>query len=274
MLRQAETLEGWGLRVDYGAHAFDERGFLAGRDEDRLADFNAALRDPAIRAIFATRGGKGSYRIADRLDFDAARQDPKFLVGFSDITILHLSLWKECRLAGIHGASARSDDESGETASRSLRTALMGTEPVVVGTDANDPTAAFTTEGQATGVLLGGNFEMIATAAGWALPDLTGAILLIEAVDMHRGHMDRFWTMLEKSGRLSGIAGLAVGQFHKFRSEGEWTVFDYLKEHLARIDVPVLGGLPLGHGPDARSIPIGVPAHLDASAGRLTIRVA
>jgi len=84
VLRHVELLENWGLDVEVGVHAFDERGFLAGRDEDRLSDFNGALRDPAIRAIFATRGGKGCHRIADRLDFQAAQRDPKFLVGFSD----------------------------------------------------------------------------------------------------------------------------------------------------------------------------------------------
>src|ERR1043165_987553 len=97
-------LESWGLRVEIGVHVFDRMGhFLAGRDEDRLADINDALRDPGVRAIFTTRGGKGSYRIAHALDFDAARRDPKPCIGFSDITILHLALWHHCRIPGFHG---------------------------------------------------------------------------------------------------------------------------------------------------------------------------
>jgi muramoyltetrapeptide carboxypeptidase len=102
--RGAKILEGWGLRVEFGLHAFDKHGhFLAGRDEDRLADLNDALRDPGVRAIFTTRGGKGAYRIAHALDFEACVKDPKPLVGFSDTTSLHLALWHECRLAGFHG---------------------------------------------------------------------------------------------------------------------------------------------------------------------------
>src|SRR5215470_12305156 len=100
----ARMLEGWGLRVEIGAHAFDKNGhFLAGRDEDRLTDLNDALRDSGVRAIFTTTGGKGAYRIAHALDFAAARRDPKPLIGYSDITILHLALWRQCRLAGLHG---------------------------------------------------------------------------------------------------------------------------------------------------------------------------
>jgi muramoyltetrapeptide carboxypeptidase len=104
VVRAANILESWGLSVDFGQHAFDRFDFFAGSDEDRLADLNAAFRDPAIRAIFATRGGKGSYRLADRLDFGAIRQDPKWIIGFSDITSLHLSFWSFCRQASVHGA--------------------------------------------------------------------------------------------------------------------------------------------------------------------------
>lgn len=166
MLQRAAILESWGLQVDFGDHAFDERGYLAGRDEDRLADLNTALRDPAIRAIFATRGGKGSYRIADRLDFETARRDPKFVVGFSDITALHLSLWKHCRLVAIHGALSRGDLPLCEATVRALRRVLMEAGNTVLHADMSEPTAAFTTGGSARGILLGGNFQMIATAAG------------------------------------------------------------------------------------------------------------
>jgi muramoyltetrapeptide carboxypeptidase len=108
--RGAKILEGWGLRVEFGQHAFDKHGhFLAGRDEDRISDLNDALRDPGVRAIFTTRGGKGAYRIAHALDFEACRKDPKPLIGFSDTTSLHLALWQECRVAGFHGPHIAED---------------------------------------------------------------------------------------------------------------------------------------------------------------------
>ncbi|MCB1833487.1 MAG: LD-carboxypeptidase [Geminicoccaceae bacterium] len=269
--QRARLLESWGLRVDFGRHVFDKLGYLAGSDEDRLADFNGALRDPGIRAIFATRGGKGSYRIADRLDFTAARNDPKHVVGFSDITILHLALLKNSGLPGIHGTFMNSGEGVIEEQSiESLRQAVMTAENVPVHSRAEEATSVLTTGGIAEGRLIGGNLEMISTAAGWALPELSGAILLVEAVNMHIGQLDRQLTMLRKSGCLRGLAGIALGQFTGFRTDGDFTMIDLLRDHLGRLDVPVLGGLPLGHGEQPLSIPTGTMAALDANSGTLT----
>ncbi|MDL2400466.1 S66 peptidase family protein [Rhizobium mayense] len=274
VLRQAEILKGWGLDVDFGEHAFCKHDYLAGTDEERLADLNAALRDPEVRAIFTTRGGKGSYRIADRLDFGAARRDPKFLVGFSDITMLHLSLWKHCRQVSIHGALFVSEGEQdvGAETCDSLRRALMTSEDIIIRSRPAEPTSALTTAGTATGRLIGGNLDMVATAAGWALPDLHGAILLLEAVNMYRGQVDRQLTMLRKAGHLNGLAGVAIGQFTRFEFDRRFSVIDILREHLDALDVPVLAGLPLGHGHSPLSVPIGAVAALDAKAGTLMVR--
>lgn len=274
VLRHAEILRGWGLRVDFGEHAFHKHHYLAGTDEERLADFDAALRDPEVRAIFTTRGGKGSYRIADRLDFAAARRDPKFLVGFSDITALHLSLLKHGSLIGIHGAffvGPGEEDISAETSS-SLRRALMTTEDIIVRSRPEEPTSALTTNGTVTGPLIGGNLDMVATAAGWALPNLNGAILLLEAVGLYRGQVDRQMTMLRKGGHLDGLAGVAIGQFTDFEFDLRFSVIDILREHLAVLGVPALGGLPLGHGRSPVSALIGAVAELDAERETLTIR--
>ena len=273
VLRVRLHLESWGLKVDFGKNAFRKVAYLAGTDEERLEDFNAALRDPSVRAIFATRGGKGSYRIADQLDFDAAARDPKFLVGFSDITILHLSLWKHCGLVGLHGALF--GDEAGriaEETSLSLRQALMTSEDVVIRARSDEPTIELTTEGSASGHLIGGNLDLLATAAGWALPDLNGAILLIEAVDLYLGQVDRQLSMLRKAGHLNGLSGVAVGQFTKFKPSGGLTIIDLLRDHLGRLNVPVLGGLPLGHGDRPLTVPVGSMALLDTASRTLTIR--
>jgi hypothetical protein len=122
----ARILESWGLRVEIGAHVFDRWGhFLAGSDEDRLADINDALQDAGVRAIFSTTGGKGAYRIAHALDFAAAVRDPKPLIGYSDITILHLALWRECHLTRFNGPHVGWDPEYyGDDAADHLRRAL------------------------------------------------------------------------------------------------------------------------------------------------------
>jgi muramoyltetrapeptide carboxypeptidase len=261
-----KILENWGLKVDFGEHAFRKVAYLAGTDEERLADFNAALRDSSVRAIIAN-GGKGSYRIADRVDFAAARSDPKFVVGFSDITVLLLSLWRQCRLIGVHG-SLMLDGQNGET----LRRALMTSEGLCLHSRADEQTSALTTKGTATGRLIGGNLETISAAAGWSLPSLKGAILLIEAVNMFPGQIDRQLTMLRKAGHLTGLAGIAVGQFTDcFKPIDGFTVVDLLRDHLEQLEVPILGGLPLGHGHQPQSTLVGAMAFLDAVAGTLTI---
>lgn len=272
VLRRAAVFESWGLKVDFADHAFHQFGFLAGSDDERLSDFNEALRDPSVRAIVTTRGGKGSYRIADRLDFAAASRDPKYVVGFSDITILHLSLSKHCGLVGIHGALVNGPDgDICDESAAALRTAMMTSDDISLMRSANEPTAALTTSGIASGRLIGGNLAMLSTALGWALPDLTGAILLIEAVNMGLGQLDRELTALHKGGWLSGLAGIAVGQFTDFKDSQGFTVIDILRDHLAHCHVPVLGGLPLGHGDCALAAPVGAMATLNASDGCLTI---
>jgi muramoyltetrapeptide carboxypeptidase len=268
--RSARILEGWGLEVQFGAHAFHKQHYLAGPDEARLADLDAAFADPAVRAVFATRGGKGSYRIADRLGINAIRRDPKMLVGFSDITVLHLMLQRHAGLAGLHGALV--SDETGApdpVAAEAVRKALFTDDPVMLRADAAIPTAPLTTRGRASGVLVGGNLDIIATAAGWALPELAGAILLLEANGLYPGHVDRLLTMLRKAGHLTGLAGIAVGHFTGFQPSGRLTIVDLLRDHLAPLGVPILGGLPIGHGRPALPVPVGMPAVLDADARSL-----
>lgn len=267
--KAADTLRGWGLVVDFGPNAFQKSHYLAGTDDERLSDLNGALADPEVRAIFATRGGKGSYRIADRLDFAAARRDPKFLVGFSDITILHLALLKHGIGGGIHGALHYPDPQP-ETGA-ALRNMLTGTDDVVLGAQETVDTNALTTSGEAQGPLVGGNLDMIATAAGWALPELTGCILLLESVDKYIGEIDRQLTMLRKGGHLDGINGIALGQFEKFSPSGRLTILDLLADHLTPLGVPILGGLPLGHGQGAQPVPLGRPTILDTAKRELRI---
>ena len=274
VLRNAASLKGWGLNVDFGEHAFRKWNYLAGTDEERLADLNAALRDPEVRAVFTTRGGKGSYRIADQMDFEAARRDPKFVIGFSDITALHLSFLKNCHQVGIHGAFSvgpNEDDVSLYTA-QALHRVLMTAEDILIQSRPEEPTSRLTTSGTAKGRLIGGNLDMVATSAGWALPAMHGAILLLEAIGLYPGQVDRQMTMLRKARHLDGLAAVAIGQFTDFEFDRPYSVIDILREHLAELNVPVLGGLPLGHGDSPASVFIGAVVELDAKAGTLALR--
>ena len=273
--RGVELLESWGLQVEIGRHALDQVGYLAGDDKDRLADLNEAFRDPGVRAVFATRGGKGAYRIAHQLDVEAARADPKPLVGFSDITYLHLALHRAGAAVGFHGPMLNwNDDHCDAGCAGALRRALMEVGPIVVRSDPTGYTARFTTGEPVTGTLIGGNFGTISGSVGWVLPDLEGAILLLE--DHHGtglGQIDRCFAQLVNGGHLNRIAGVAIGTFGEFETAeaGGWTLADVISGWLDRLGVPVLGGLPLGHGRNPATVPLGTTTSIDPVSASMTV---
>ena len=268
------VLEGWGLGVEVADHALDRWGFMAGRDSDRLHDLNEAFRDPGVRAVVATGGGAGAYRIAHAVDIDAVRADPKPVVGFSDITCLHLALWRGCRLASVHGCL------DGELAVRTARAILFGSEAVVLAQDPTSYTAQVLVPGRATGPLVGGNLSAMAHAAGAGLPSFDGSIMLLEDKrDIGLGRVDRQLTQLRDAGALDGVAGIALGLFTGFEGYQDrgWTLVDVLNDQLGSLGVPVLGGLVVGHNgtdhlgrPDQSCAPLGPSATLDTTARTLT----
>ena len=269
--RGARVLESWGLEVEIAPHAFDEVGYLAGTDRDRLSDFDEAFSDPAVRAVFTTRGGKGSYRIADQIDVAAVRADPKPLVGFSDITYLHLALQRAGAWVGFHGPSVNwAEDGRADP----LRRALMSTEPIVVQNDGDAYTAQLGAGEPATGPLIGGNLDCLSRSVGWATPHLDGAILLLE--DQHGtglGQIDRCLHQLTKSRVVDRIAGVAIGSFGEFETSeaAGWTLADVFSHWLDRLNVPVVGGLPIGHSRDAVTVPLGTRTSIDPPSGTMTI---
>jgi muramoyltetrapeptide carboxypeptidase len=207
------------------------------------------------------------------------------VVGFSDLTALHLALWRGARLASLHGPGAAwRAGRTGPASAQSLREALMSPEPVVVKQDPVATTAPVSRlrpagppgsaglPGTATGRLLGGNLSVLAATLGTPdFPDLTGAILLIEDVDEPPYKVDRMLTQLRRAGVLGRLAGMAVGQFVRCTDRWSTDIAEVLDERLRDLAVPVLGGLPVGHGPDQLTVPVGVPALLDVPAATLTV---
>lgn len=201
---------------------------------------------------------------------------------FSDITHLLLAVWTHCRLAGLHGPFVNwYEPATGPESAEALRRALMTTEPVTIHRDASEITASVTVEGTATGTLIGGNLDAIRTEVGAGLPSLSGAILFLE----HQrgtglGEVDRALTQLTRSGALHGLHGIALGQFLGFERDlgdpslGGWSIADVLRDRLSRLGIPVLGGLPAGHGNNPPTIPIGSEATIDTRAGTLVVQPA
>jgi muramoyltetrapeptide carboxypeptidase len=265
-------LTAWGLKPRVYPHALDAEHYLAGSDANRAADLNDALADPEIRAVLCNRGGYGVQRIIEHLDYDAVRRDPKLVVGFSDITALHAALWSHTGLVTVHGPVAAQLERGGLFAS-TLKHALMSTEPMVVLADQAEPTFSVRTSGVAEGTLLGGNLSMLSTCVGTPfMPNLEGAILLIEDVGELAYRVDRLLTHLGNCGLLKQLAGIAVGQFSE-PGHGNNAIRppEVLMERLGGLGIPVLGGLSIGHGDRNHAVALGSHAVLDADAGTLTV---
>ncbi|MDD1965819.1 LD-carboxypeptidase [Pseudomonas putida] len=265
-------LTAWGLKPRIYPHALDAEHYLAGSDANRAADLNDALADPEIRAVLCNRGGYGVQRIIEHLDYDAVRRDPKLVVGFSDITALHAALWSRTGLVTVHGPVAAQLERGGLFAS-TLKHALMSTEPMVVLADQTEPTFSVRTSGVAEGTLLGGNLSILSTCVGTPfMPNLEGAILLIEDVGELAYRVDRLLTHLGNCGILKQLAGIAVGQFSE-PGHGNNAIRppEVLMERLGGLGIPVLGGLSIGHGDRNHAVALGSHAMLDADAGKLTV---
>ncbi|WP_205324844.1 LD-carboxypeptidase [Glycomyces sp. YM15] len=277
--RGIAILESWGLRVELTPHALDTYGWLSAPDEDRLADLQYALDHEEAKAVMTARGGYGTTRIIDEVDFDGLERHPKLIVGYSDITALHLAARHHTGLSSLHSPMVAWSSNNTDATAESLRTALMTADPVVLTRDPREPTAAVEVPGTASGPLYGGNLSLLdAEPDDNHLPDSEGAILFIEDTDEARYRIDGMLTRFIRAGHLDGLAGIAVGQFtpdeHDEYKPGEWTMNEVLMDRLGGLGIPVLGGLKVGHGLDPRVMPLGTEAVLDTDAGTLTIEAA
>jgi muramoyltetrapeptide carboxypeptidase len=269
-------LAGWGLDVSLGAHVRDRHPtlpYLAGTDTDRAADLQAAWCDPGIDAVFCARGGYGSLRLLDLLDWSAmAAVAPKPLIGSSDVTaLLHVFAARLGALC-VFGPMVVTNAFASDTPARDrLRRCLFEPDrPVVVTGPGAGPLLAGRTGGVARGVTAGGNASMLAALAGSGVqPPPDGSILLLEDVTEDPYRLDRIITQLARAGWFTGVAGIALGSWT--RCEPLELVRAVLTDRLAGLGVPVAWGLAFGHCAGQASVRMGVAAELDADAGRLTI---
>jgi len=265
-LRRAEENArqlGW-LPVS-GHYVLARRGYLAGTDDERLADFNAAARDPTIDAVWCLRGGYGTMRLLEGVDYDAWRRAPKPLIGYSDITALHAAIGARADLVTFHGPTARATLTDFSRAS--LESALRGVDSC-----GTAPDARALVSGRARGRLVGGNLAMLAALTGTPYaPNYDGAILVVEDVGEPVYRLDRMLTQLRLSGALGACVGIVFGAFTGIPSDDPAGNVDDLLEEVARtIDVPCIVGAPVGHIEDQWTIPLGAVAELDADS--LTLR--
>ena len=253
-------------RVEFDWSMFQRQGFLAGGDERRLDELNRALQDPSLGAIVAARGGYGLTRIAHLAEYGALLQHPKWIVGFSDITALHVEA-ATLGIASLHGPNAaalgRSDDWTHQRFIRALETPNASL--------LFDGLTALRT-GVASGVLVGGNLSLLfACQAGGRLHLPPGAILVLEDVTESSYRVDRMLSALLAAGALDSIAGVVLGDFTDCPDAHGVTVQAVLAERLGALGVPVVTGLRCGHARYNEFVPLGVCAELDAERGQLRV---
>lgn len=258
-IEEAVTLfKSWKLNVVPGEHLFNDNGHFAGTDEERAADFQKALDNPAVRAIWCARGGYGTVRILDRLNYDKFRAHPKWIVGYSDITALHNQLHNE-GYESVHGFMCTNLDRDPEAIKISIATCkdvLFG-KPVhykIGGNDCNRP-------GKATGQLVGGNLTLLHTMLGSSTSiDTRGKILFIEEIGEYAYHIDRMLQSLKRAGYFEGCRGLIVGDISKVRENTTpfgRTIEEIILDVVADYDFPVMFGFPAGHEDENRALILG-----------------
>jgi muramoyltetrapeptide carboxypeptidase len=265
-----------------GKNAYARHGYLAGTDEERLSDFNSALSDPSIDAIWCIRGGYGTIRLLDRLDYQALVAQPRAVIGFSDITAVLNAITHITGVVTFHGPVARSSMSSftrlhfERILSRAVGAGRLDQIPTAVGVLVPQENRIVSLiGGVAEGKLVGGNLSLLQCLIGTPyFPDLAGTILFLEDVGEDLYRVDRMLAHLRLSGSLRGVAGVLIGRFtdlERSSHDGALGFDEVLANYLAPLRIPVAYGFPIGHIEDQWTVPLGVHARLDADAGELDV---
>ncbi|MBV6404836.1 MAG: putative murein peptide carboxypeptidase [Flavobacteriales bacterium] len=274
--------EGWGLKVKVGAGVGRKHFQQAGTAQERAADLQAALDDPAVRAIWCARGGYGTVHLLDHLDLAVLRRDPKWIVGFSDATVLHSAL-HGLGVASLHAQMPFHIAAKTEACRDSLRRALMADEHALatnawVSHRSTDPLALLNRAGRGEGVLVGGNLSLLHALRGTPYDlDPQGKILFLEDLDELLYHLDRMVQNLRLAGWFKGLSGLIVGGMNDMRDKDPNDPFGRTAERiiadaLGDTDYPVCFGFPAGHIADNRALVLGRAAQLHVTSEGATLR--
>jgi len=278
-----EAIERLGFKPKLAPNVRKRWGFLAGSDRERAADLMRMVTDRAVKAIVCVRGGYGTARLLSLLDYHVIRSNPKILLGYSDITSLHCAFLKKANLVSYHGPMLNSDFIKENcpdfTLQSFLKTLTTPKAPGGICQGYKGKTVAILRRGRAAGPLIGGNLSLLCSTLGTPYqPSFSRAILFIEDLDERPYRFDRMLTHLLNAGLLQQVAGIAIGinenceDPHSTKTrEYRQTLDDVLTERLLPLKVPLITGLPFGHVPYNATLPIGLPAILDANKGDLVI---
>ncbi|MBA6152098.1 S66 peptidase family protein [Gelidibacter maritimus] len=265
--RAQELMTSWGLHTVLGDHLFSTANHFAGTDEQRCADFQKAMDDPTISAIWAGRGGYGTVRIIDKLDYTKFRKKPKWVIGYSDITALHNQLHNQ-GFESMHAMMAAGVTEDLNDIKETVATfkdAIFG-KPLAYTLEGS----SYNKVGTVSGELIGGNLTLLHTMLGSKTSmDTSGKILFIEEIGEYAYHIDRMLQSLKRAGYFDNCKGVIVGDFSKMRKNTTpWgsSVEQLILDVLADYDFPIAFKMPAGHEDDNRAMIFG--RNVELSVGK------
>jgi muramoyltetrapeptide carboxypeptidase len=268
-----QVLQQWGYKVKVGDTLGQQHHYFSGTEEQRLADLQQMMDDDSVSAVLCGRGGYGLTHIIDKLNFKKFRRKPKWLIGFSDITVLHAHVLRQYNIATLHApmAAAFNDEEYKNPYVQSLRKALAG-KAASYSCDAHP----FNQQGIATGELVGGNLSLLAHVIGTPSDMKTkGKILFIEDIGEYIYNVDRMLHQLKRAGKLAGLAGLIIGGFSEMKDTtipfGK-TVFEAIRDIVSEYHFPVCFDFPVSHEKENYALKIGVEYELKVGKKKVSLR--
>ncbi len=272
--KAVKSLTAMGYRVKTGESVYRNRGYLAGGDELRADDINRMFADDEVNAVFCLRGGYGSQRILDLVDFKLIKENPKIFMGYSDITALLNAIHQECGLITFHGPMGGDFAGGlGKSTKAAMKKALEGVDPI--GEVPNPELPQVVAEGRARGALVGGNLSIVAASLGTPYEiDTKGRILLLEDVNEEPYSIDRMLNQLRLAGKLKAAAGVVLGDWgdsEPKEPERSLSLEEVFEDMFRDIGKPVLKGYKIGHCKPNITIPIGAEAFVDTYARSLCI---
>jgi len=268
------VFESWGLEVVVGETIGAQWNQFAGNDEQRRADVQHMLDDPSIKALISARGGYGCVRIIDQIDFTHFSNHPKWLIGFSDITVFHSHIAQNLSIPTIHATMPVFFKGNTEEAIASLKTVLFKGK---MNFNCASEQVEFCKDGVAEAEIVGGNLSILYSLCGSVSSTETyGKILFLEDLCEYLYHTDRMLNNLKRNGMFSNLAGLIIGGFTdmkdgpvKFGKSIEEMIFDFCKH----LDIPIFTGFPAGHINDNRAIIFGAKCKMEVSEGNIQLNL-
>ncbi len=273
-----QILTGWGLEVSTGKHVLSSYNYFSGTDEQRATDMQEALDDESVKAIFCARGGYGTVRIIDRLNFNRFKESPKWIIGYSDITVLHSHINETLQIETLHAPMPLdypTEKQDRNPGLLSLKKALFG-EPLFYEIKQDE----LNKKGDAQGFLTGGNLSVIMSLLGSkSEPGFQNKILFIEDVGESMYQLDRMMMTLKRAGKLEKLKGLIVGHLTDFKDNQNTYAFNKTPEQIisdavGEYEYPVCFGFPAGHDKNSVSLIMGRQVYLNATADKSFVEFA